>query len=241
MLNLLSTRAIPDHLVRLAETAGIRLEVVPFITVKPSLGPEAEADIRRIAALEHAAVVFTSKHAVTVVAESLKKIGVVAEETGWELWCVSPVTAQIAAAHFSRQTIHPGGAYASDVAAQILARPAIREVYFFCGQKRRDTLKEQLTQKGVAVHEIVVYETLLTPQTIDRAYEGILFFSPSAVESFFLQNTRPAGTIYFAIGRTTAAALGERAADPVVISPATEADSLVQTAIAYFAQNSPQT
>jgi uroporphyrinogen-III synthase len=240
MLNLLSTRAIPDHLIRLAETAGIRLEVVPFITVKPSIGPEAEADIRRVAGLARAAVVFTSKHAVTVVAEALKRIGSRAEGAGWELWCVSPVTAQVAAAHFPRQIVHPGGAYASDVAAQILARPEIGEVYFFCGQKRRDTLKEQLTQKGVVVHEIVVYETLLTPQRVHRAYGGILFFSPSAVESFFLQNTPSAGTIYFAIGRTTAAALGERAADPVVVSPATDADSLVQTAIAYFAQNSPQ-
>lgn len=242
MPSLLSTRVIADKLIRWAETAGIRLDVAPFITVRPSLGNGVQAEIGRVAALEQAAVVFTSKHAVTVVADVIQNIRPVPPAlTGWELWCVSPVTAQIARAHFPSLSIYPGGGYGSEVAAQILERPEIREVYFFCGEKRTGTLREQLTAKGVTVHEIVVYETVLTPQTIHTPYQGILFFSPSAVESFFLQNTPPAGTVYFAIGHTTAAALGSRTSGKVITSPATEAETLVQTAIMYFAQNSART
>jgi uroporphyrinogen-III synthase len=240
MSSLLSTRAIPDTLIRLAEAAGIRLDVAPFITVKPSLGPGVEAEIRRVAGLR-TAVIFTSKHAVIAVADALKKTTPVVTPPAWEIWCVSPVTARIARSYFPLQTVHDGGAYASEVARQILERPEIGEVYFFCGEKRRETLKEQLTPKGITVHEIIVYETVLTPQTIHEPYQGILFFSPSAVESFFSRNTPPAGTVYFAIGRTTAAALQETTSGPVVTSPATEADTLVQTAITYFAQNSAQT
>jgi uroporphyrinogen-III synthase len=42
---------------------------------------------------------------------------------------------------------------------------------------------------------------------VNDAYNGILFFSPSAVHSFFKKNKANPDTVFFAIGETTANAI----------------------------------
>ena len=78
------------------------------------------------------------------------------------------------------------------------------EVVFFCGDHRRDELSAILREKNIEVNEIVAYKTTLVPHKIEKKYDGILFFSPSAVQSFFQKNKLDEETILFAIGNTTA-------------------------------------
>jgi uroporphyrinogen-III synthase len=61
-----------------------------------------------------------------------------------------------------------------------------------------------------------VYNTLLTPQKISGTFDGIIFYSPSGVESFLKVNKMTKQTC-FCIGTTTAEAL-ENATDNVVIA-----------------------
>jgi uroporphyrinogen-III synthase len=61
-----------------------------------------------------------------------------------------------------------------------------------------------LKATNIDVKEITVYQTALTPKKIDKEYDAILFFSPSAAESFFKSNRLPAQTSVFVIGSTTA-------------------------------------
>lgn len=81
-----------------------------------------------------------------------------------------------------------------------------RHFAFFSGNKRRDELPETLTQAGVAFTETKVYDTLPAPQKMNAKFDGLLFFSPSAVESYLIENTITDETC-FCIGETTAAAL----------------------------------
>ena len=75
----------------------------------------------------------------------------------------------------------------------------VDEVIFFCGDQRRDELPEILRQHEVVVNEIVVYQTIAVPHKIEKQYHGILFFSPSAVQSFFQKHSTdfPKYTSYY--------------------------------------------
>ena len=89
--------------------------------------------------------------------------------------------------------------------ADIIAKNSNSDkVVFFCGDHRRDELSAILREKNIEVNEIVVYKTRLVPHKIEKKYDGILFFSPSAVQSFFEKNKLDDQTILFAIGNTTA-------------------------------------
>ena len=93
--------------------------------------------------------------------------------------------------------------------ADSIIKTSIKNIVFFSGDQRRDELPEKLKKNHIEVEEIVVYKTIETPEPISKSYNAILFFSPSAVQSFFSKNTINDSTQIFAIGSTTA-----RAAEP---------------------------
>lgn len=78
---------------------------------------------------------------------------------------------------------------------------------FFCGNRRVEILPAGLKAKGFSVNEYIVYETALTPHKIVKEYDAVLFFSPSAVDSFFKVNTWRREMMAVSIGHSTSAAL----------------------------------
>jgi len=78
-----------------------------------------------------------------------------------------------------------------------------KEVTFFCGNKRRDELPNILDQNNIKVNEVESYKTNLSPNNIDPKYKGILFFSPTAIESYISKN-KAGDVVAFCIGNTTA-------------------------------------
>ncbi len=96
--------------------------------------------------------------------------------------------------------------YASDLAEIITLIYANESYTFISGNLRKETLPKALKAAKVNFNEIQVYETTLTPQKIKNAVDGILFFSPSAVESY-LKDNKIKKEICFCIGNTTADAL----------------------------------
>ena len=69
-----------------------------------------------------------------------------------------------------------------------------------------DTLPEQLKTHGIPCHECLTYTTELTPQKLHKPYDGLLFFSPSAVKSFLKENHFAEEKI-ICIGSTTQGAI----------------------------------
>lgn len=106
--------------------------------------------------------------------------------------------------------------------------------YFFCGDKRRDEVPALLNQHEIEVHEIEVYRTKLIRHNINKSYDGILFFSPSAVISFFRYNTVYGKTILFAIGNTTANEIKKYSGNMIVTSEEAGKKNLVESAIIFF-------
>ncbi|HSP83445.1 MAG TPA: uroporphyrinogen-III synthase, partial [Gillisia sp.] len=93
--------------------------------------------------------------------------------------------------------------YGKDLAEILSTRYSNRNFTFFCGDKRRDDIPLILKEKNIAVLEIEVYKTQLVPKKFDQKFDGILFFSPSAVQSFMMAN-HPGESSVFCIGTTTA-------------------------------------
>ena len=98
--------------------------------------------------------------------------------------------------------------YASEL-AEIITLIYIKESFtFFSGNLRKETLPKALKDAKIKFNEIEVYQTKLAPFKISKEekFDGILFFSPSGVESYLKDNKIKTETC-FCIGETTASAL----------------------------------
>ncbi|WP_103068897.1 uroporphyrinogen-III synthase [Aquimarina sediminis] len=121
---------------------------------------------------------------------------------------------------------------AFDLAQIIIKKYKNESFLFFCGNLRRNELPDLLNQNKIDLKEQVVYKTHLKLDKFDRSFDGILFFSPSGIQSYVSENTIEP-SIAFCIGNTTAAEARKYAATTVVASKPSVEDVIVQ-AIEYF-------
>ena len=225
---ILSTGPLDDFLVNKAKENSIDIDTIPFIHTE-AIGTEELT--KRITDLnqEKLSIVFTSGNAAKAVAGSLNGI-----HPDWKIYSIGGTTKDILCEHFGKNSISGVASNASQLADVILLDKEIKEVIFFCGDQRRNELPDKLSQQGINVREIIVYRTTSTPQTILKAYDGILFFSPSAVHSFFQNNTIPVKTVLFAIGQTTVDAIQTYTNNPVVSVELPGKEKMIEEVIIYF-------
>lgn len=226
---ILSTRPLDPSLAEQAAQQGILLESLSFIETHPLVDESLCGKIAELAG--HAAmVVFTSMNAVDAVSGCLSA----GLTPPWKIFCIGSATQEHVRENFGEDCIAGTADSASALAAVIVGHSDIKEVVFFCGDQRRDELPKKLWDSGVRVKEHVVYHTKATPHTISKDYDGVVFFSPSAVNSFFSINTLPAATVLFAIGHTTADAIREWCINPVIVSDSPGKTALLRQVIDHF-------
>jgi len=119
------------------------------------------------------------------------------------------------------------GKDAIELADQIIADKDISSVTHICGNLRRSELSDRLRNSGKEVQEVVVYSTEFSPISVGGNYNAIIFFSPSAVDSFLSQNAIPSATT-FCIGKTTARYAGEKGFRKIYIAANPSEESLVE-------------
>ena len=220
---LLSTATLPHGLAEEAVARGLVLDATDFIAVAPvaAEGMEALAGATLVA-------IFTSMNAVDAVLRQPFR------PHGWKIYCMSGATYRKIAANFGDTLVAGTADSAEALAAIIRDSEQEKELYFFCGDKRREELPRILTAAGYRVIVKVVYRTTLTPQRIDREYAGIAFFSPSGVESYFSVNAVAGSTLMFAIGNSTATAIRSRCDNPVITAATPDKPLLVKQMIEHF-------
>lgn len=227
-INILCTRPLNTFLVEDAKAAGIVIDEISFIETEPVQTIEVQQEIEQ-ALLLSATVVFTSMNAVDAVAAWQYE-----QQPDWNIYCMGTTTKKLVAENFGEANIAGTANSAAELAELIAEDRFIDKVIFFCGDQRRDELPEILQQNNIEVNEIIVYQTIEVPHKITKPYHGILFFSPSAVESFFKTNTVTAQTILFAIGNTTATAIKKFTNNKIIISDQPGKENLVKKMIEYF-------
>jgi uroporphyrinogen-III synthase len=145
-------------------------------------------------------LIFTSQNAVESVLRNKKLI----EIKSRKCFCVGEKTKALLEENDFEVVVDSD--YAAELASLICNQYSKNSFTFFCGNIRKDVLPDALRLVQIALDEIEVYETILTTHKIDFVPDGILFFSPSAVESY-LQENKIEDEICFCIGNTTAEAL----------------------------------
>jgi len=209
------------------------MDSLSFISTQANVDAAMSARIGELSG-SSAVSVFTSMNAVEAVAGALKAHN---PSAAWKIFCIGAATRRFAAENFGEDSIAGTAGSAGALADVILSNPVVRAVVFFCGDQRRNELPERLRQAGVRVEEIVVYRTMQTPHKVGPIYDAVIFFSPSAVHSFFSDNILPDQTLLFAIGDTTARAIRQYTGNKTIVSASPDKEALVLQVIDYFSTN----
>ncbi len=117
--------------------------------------------------------------------------------------------------------------YAAELASIICNKYLKHTFTFFSGNLRRDILPEAMQLAQIQFKEIEVYETIFTPSNIHSKPDGLLFFSPSAVESYLKENTIT-NEMCFCIGVATAEAVEKITANCIIANQPSVENVIIQ-------------
>lgn len=230
----LSTKKLEPSLIEQARESDIEIIEQEFISVRPIIDLKAFQQV--FALLKKPYATFTSANAVIAFEPYIHPN---AEEDltympEWKIFCLQGKTREaIQNVKHLKGKIIAQAENATDLAKKIIEHKA-QEIVFFCGNKRRDELPNILKEAGIKVHEIVVYETIETPAITTDDIDAILFFSPSAVQSFFSVNQLKKNTICFAIGETTANSIADFTDNRIIISESPSQEMMLASVHFYF-------
>lgn len=124
--------------------------------------------------------------------------------------------------------------YAAELASIICNKYLKQTFTFFSGNLRRDILPEAMQLAQIQFKEVEVYETEFTPHKIYTKTDGILFFSPSAVESYVKENTIT-DEMCFCIGVATAEAV-EKITTNCIIANQPSVENVIIQCINYYSK-----
>ncbi len=204
MTRILSTKKLSKALKKKFSDAGIELVEKNFIQTKSVSFETPQLNNY---------LIFTSKEAVKSVLKSeVKNVHPIS------CLCVGSKTKSFL--EKKGFTVIESADYAEDLIEVIDSKYKDNSFTFFCGNIRKNTIPNYFQENKIAYNEIVVYETKLKPHQIKKQFDGVLFFSPSGVNSFLEKNTLENKT-YFCIGTTTAKALENRTKNIIIASQPT--------------------
>ena len=226
-ITVLSTKMLPQSLIAQAEQQHIHINAADFLKIERIRTPDVRVQIAAYAVRPITAL-FTSANAVAAVSKHLTTC------PEWQIFCLSGKTKTTLLEHFSEEQIIASAPDAAALVPKIMAARPSGDCVFFCGNKHLNTLPEAFKAENIPLKEQVVYKTISSPQKINKSYDGLLFFSPSGVESFFELNAIAEQTVCFAIGDTTAKAVRKFTRNPVVIAGSPDNENMIQTVQNYF-------
>ncbi|WP_335966762.1 uroporphyrinogen-III synthase [Galbibacter sp. PAP.153] len=208
MIEILSTKRLSVTQKNILEEAAIQCIEEDFIEIAPISFKAPET-------IENA--IFTSKNAVNAILDRSIKIK--------NCFCVGDKTEALLKHHDFNvvEKAYQAGALAN----KIVAKHPDKDFYLFCGNLRREELPKMLRKNNIKLNEIQVYKTRLTSKNMIRQYDGILFFSPSAVESYAQRNLFEDTTV-FCLGKTTEAEARKHTNNIITANRTTIENVLVQ-------------
>ena len=217
-INILSTKKLDLAQKQLLLDAAITVVEEDFIETKAKKFQFSKV---------HENLIFTSQNAVHSILQHSK----CGELKGKSVFCVGLKTKELLTENGFNVIAYTG--YAADL-AEIISLIYSKESYtFFSGNLRRDVLPNTLNENGITFNEIEVYETNITSKKITNKLDGILFFSPSAVESYLKLNSIKE-EMCFCIGETTAEALENNKIKNIIIADKPLVENVIYEVIEYY-------
>lgn len=220
-IRIVSTKKLLPNQKQFLLNANLSVIEADFITTK-SLR-EALATKQSVT---NEALIFTSQNAVNAILE----FDNFSELKNKKTFCVGLKTKALLEENGFQVEAYTG--YAEDLAEIIALIYSNLSYTFFSGNLRRDVLPEKLKEAGIVFNEIEVYETILTPQKMNSKPDGILFYSPSGVESYLKEN-KITDEMCFCIGNTTAKTL-ETITKNIVIANQPSVENVIIQCLNYY-------
>ncbi len=227
---ILCTKLLDETTIHKAADQSINIDVISFIEIENNNSLELIQQIRSLQS-KKITVVFTSVNAVESVTKHLT------EKPDWKIFSIGGATKEMVLKFFDEGSILATAKNATALSEKIIANKSIKELTFFCGDQRLNELPETLFNHGINVDELVVYKNILRPVLIEKDYDAVVFFSPSAVNSFFSLNTLPINTVIFSIGKTTTATIQSYCSNMVITSEWPGKEQMIERVIGYFNSN----
>ena len=184
-----STKALSEAQKKLV-SKDIDIQDSDFIKIRFNrMSPKVMEDV-------HKNIIITSQNAVESILNSFAK-----DEINFQqIFCVGRRTKKLIEKRIGKVTHVARNA--EKLSQYIIDNIIDKKVTYFCSNKRLDTLPQNLADKGFEVQEVEAYTTTFSSEKIADDVNGVLFFSPSGIESFIQKNkTKPTA---FCIGETTA-------------------------------------
>lgn len=195
--------------IKLSEKYNLKIDFKPFIQIEPVVLKEFRQ--QKVDILSHTAVIFTSRNAVDhffrLALESKVEV-----PTDMKYFCISEQTANYLQKYIviRKRKIFTGERTAGEL-LEVLKKHKGEKYIFPCSNIRKNDIPEFLGQNEYTYSEAVMYKTVASDLSdlSDIKYDVIAFFSPSGINSLFVNfpefkqnNTRIA-----AFGPTTAKAV----------------------------------
>ncbi|MBL7887142.1 MAG: uroporphyrinogen-III synthase [Flavobacterium sp.] len=217
-IKILSTKKLLPSQKRLFVDAKIVLSQSDFIATQP-----VEFNLKNV----NESLIFTSQNGILSVIQHPQ----FEQIKDRKMYCVGLKSKELLIANGCNVVAYAENA--ADLAEAISLVYSHDSFTFFSGNLRRDELPFTLKKAKVDFNEIQVYETILTPKKNTIKQSGILFFSPSAVESYLKKN-RIIDEVCFCIGKTTGKELVKKKASKIVMAPQPTVEALIEIVIDYY-------
>ncbi|GAA4744595.1 uroporphyrinogen-III synthase [Flavisolibacter ginsenosidimutans] len=229
----LSTKKLEPSLVEKAKESGVEIIEQEAIRVKSILAKEKWDEIFSLLEKKIEFAVFTSSNAVTAVKKYLNEyVNHLPQQ--WKIFCLSGKTKEFLEGEEELFGTIKATAWSAKELAERIIESGAKELIFFCSDRRREELPTILQNAGVHVQEVMVYEVEETPSVATDDFEAVLFFSPSAVQSFFSANQLKKDVVCFAIGQTTANSLMPFTHSKLYVSKQPTQEALLNEVVNYF-------
>jgi uroporphyrinogen-III synthase len=162
-IQILSTKKIDSTLIQLATENNICVDQLNFIQTEECISDEIKKRIIELSK-EKITAIFTSSKTVNVVRK------IVSKQTNWKIYCIEPATKKTVENIFTSSVIVGSAKDAAELAEKISKDDSVKQIVFFCGNQRRNTLPKKLRSNEIKVEELVVYKTIEKPQLVSKTY-----------------------------------------------------------------------
>ncbi|WP_299680179.1 DUF559 domain-containing protein [uncultured Dokdonia sp.] len=215
-MRVLSTKKLKPNQRELLLNAGVSFVEYNAISIEP-------IDFEIPEEIENS--IITSQNGAKAFLNAIKKLPLLEERAGVRCFCVgNKTTALLEENNYKVVKTAQNGA---ELGHFIAKNHKNEHFTYFCSKQRRDELPTILKEARIPCNEIVTYGTHKNEQLFHQEFDGVLFYSPSAVSAFAKANTI---NIAFCIGETTATE-ARKYTDQVIVSNATTIESTIAKAV----------
>jgi uroporphyrinogen-III synthase len=225
MMTVLSTRTILQEDISRAKSLGLDIRCTDLTEIIPV---EFDLPYRPTDA-----IVFTSANAVRYFLAKPAADEYIKQK---KIYALNGKTADELLKH--RLQIIWAGENAAQLSETVIQSGAVSSVQHICGDLVLDTVSVKMKEAHIAYTPLVVYRTALQKVSLKEDFDGVMFYSPSGVESFFAANELSDKSVVCCIGDTTAEAVKRSAPNSkIIISPLASLAAMIDAIANYFQSN----